>query len=158
MNVNQVKNVIKKTRCADHVFSGLFCSEPIMSKDEKGQIIDNYLVYSRSEDCSQISFPQCVFGINSEKEKVAYINESIASEFKEEQYVEEFADEDVMRKARIVYLDLFPTVRDMYQFEKNIDSCIVRQYIEALNQISGNTLFSFYKKFFPAFFEWANII
>lgn len=158
MNVNQVKNVIKKTSCADHVFSGLFCSEPIMSKDEEGQMVDNYLVYSRSDDCSQISSPQCIFGIISEKEETAYINASIANEFKKTQYAEEFDDEDEMRKARMVYLDLFPTVRDMYQFENNIDSCIVQQYIDALKKISGNTLFRFYKKLFPAFFDWTSTL
>lgn len=154
MNVNQVKNVIRKTNCSDYVFSGLFCSEPIMSKDDNGQMIDNYIVYSRSEDCSQIYPPQCAFGINSEKEETVYINKSIASEFENQQYSEIFEDEDVMRKARAVYLELYPLVRDMYQYENNIDSGVIQNYLKALKQISGNTLFEFYKKLFPAFFEW----
>lgn len=158
MNVNQVKNVIKKTSCADFVFSGLFCSEPIMSKDDTGQIIDNYIVYSRSEDCSQISPPQCVFGINSEKEEPVYINQSIASELKGQQYAEAFEDEDVMRNAHTMYLALFPIVREMYRLEKDVDPCVVQQYLEALKQISGDMLFEFYKKLFPAFFEWANAL
>ena len=37
MNVFQVKNAITKAKCADYVYSGLFCSEPIMSKDVKGK-------------------------------------------------------------------------------------------------------------------------
>lgn len=158
MNVNQVKNVIKKTECAEHVYSGLFCSEPIMSKDETGEIIDNYLVFSRSDDCSQISPPLCVFGIDTQKEKTKYINDSIPDGFQETLYTEEFVDEEMMKKARAIYLELFPVVRNMYQFNKGIDSSVVQEYVGSLKQISGNTLFGFYEKLFPSFFEWINTL
>ena len=158
MNVNQVKNVIKKTECADHVYSGLFCSEPIMSKDENGEIIDNYIVFSRSDDCSQISPPLCVFGINTQKEKTKYISNSIPDGFQETLYTEEFVDEEMMKKARAIYLELFPVVRDMYQFDKSIDSGVVQAYVDSLKQISGNTLFGFYERLFPSFFEWINTL
>ena len=64
MNVNQVKDVIKKTKCADFICSAEYCSEPIMSKDSNGNIIDNYILFSRTEDCLLISQPHIVFGIN----------------------------------------------------------------------------------------------
>ena len=154
MNVFQVKNVISKTDCVDYVYSGLFCSEPIMSKDSKGEIIDNYVVFSRTDDGSLISAPQCVFGIYTELEKSAYINDLVSKEFQEHTYQEKFADDDTMQKARELYLELFPKVRDMYRMKKNVDMQTVLSYIESLKIISGDTLFGFYEKLFPSFFDW----
>lgn len=156
MNVNQVKNVIKKTECADYVFSGLFCSEPIMSKDESGQMVDNYMIFSRTDDGAQISPPQCIFGIYTEKEKTAYIKDSIPSIYKESLYPEQFVDEELMKEARRIYIELFPIVRDMYQCSQDVDSSIVHQYVDALKKMSGNTLFGFYEELFPKFFNWAD--
>ena len=158
MNVYQVKKVINRTDCVDHIFSGFYCSEPIMSRDESGLIIDNYIIYTRTDDCSQISSPKCIFGINSEKEESVYINDSISDEFKERFYPEEFENEEIMKDAMKLYLELFPVVRNMYKLNHNIDLQIVRKYVEALKRISGNTLFDFYKQLFPEFFEWAKVL
>ena len=105
MNVFQVKNAIIKTECADYVYSGLFCSEPIMSKDVKGKIVDNYIVFSRSGDCKFISAPECVFGIYTVVEESAYVNDSISKEFSEHIYEEKFADElkDIATSLKIEY-------------------------------------------------------
>ena len=154
MNVFQVKNAIIKTECADYVYSGLFCSEPIMSKDVKGKIVDNYIVFSRSGDCKFISAPECVFGIYTVVEESAYVNDSISKEFSEHIYEEKFADDESMRQARERYLEVFPKVRDMYQQEKEVDASILVEYVESLRILSGDILFSFYKKLFPFFFDW----
>ena len=158
MNVYQVKNVISKTNCADYIFSGLYCSEPIMSKDTHGNLIDNYAIYSRSDEGLLIGAPICIFGIYSEKEKTAYINDKISERFQKHLYPEKFENEELIRKARILYMDLFPEVRDMYQLEKNVDAQVVQNYLETLRVISGNMLFNFYKQLFPSFFEWAKTL
>lgn len=155
MNVMQVKNVIGRTDCADYVYSGLFCSEPIMSKDDHGNMIDNYIIFSRSEDNLQISAPQCVFGIYTDKEKTAYINDVISDDFKDHLYSEKLESDDVIRSSHDLYMELFPMVRDMYQLNDNIDSSLVIKYVDALRNISGDTLFDFYNKLFPSFFNWA---
>lgn len=154
MNVFQVKNAIIKTECAEYVYSGLFCSEPIMSKDAKGKTVDNYIVYSRSDDCKLISAPECIFGIYTDMGKTAYVNDSISKDFSEHEYVEIFADDECMRQARKCYLSVFPKVRDMYQQEEEADAGIIVEYVESLKTLSGDTLFSFYKKLFPSFFDW----
>lgn len=155
MNVMQVKNVIERTDCADYVYSGLFCSEPIMSEDDQGNMIDNYIIFSRSEDNSLISAPQCAFGIYTDKEQTAYINDVISESFEEHLYSEKFESDDVMRESWDLYMELFPTVRDMYHLNDNIDSHLVIEYVDALRIISGDTLFDFYNKLFPSFFNWA---
>ena len=155
MNVYQVKDVIKRTKCVDLVYSGLYCSEPIMSKDKNGYLIDNYIVFSRNEDCSLISAPKSMFGIFTEEGQVAYINSDISANFKEQMYTEHFEDTEKMRRYRQIYIKSFPTVREMYHSEMNINKNIVSEYIDALHIISGDGLFSFYRELFPGFFEWA---
>ena len=154
MNINQVKNAIAKTNCVDYIFSSSYCSEPIMSKDSNGELIDNYVAFSRNEDCTQISSPQCIFGIYSEKGKVAYIDDAISKKFTKQLYQEKFCDEKLMVDARKQYIDLFPIVRHMYQFDCDIDGNVVSKYVELLKYISGDTLFNFYNQLFPSFFEW----
>ena len=154
MNINQVKSVIAKTNCVDYIFSASYCSEPIMSKDSNGRLIDNYVVFSRNEDCTQISSPQCIFGIYSEKEEVVYIDDTISKKYSEQLYQEKFCEEKLMVEARKQYIALFPIVRRMYQFNGDIDFNIVSKYVESLKCISGDTLFTFYNQLFPSFFEW----
>ena len=154
MNINQVKNVIAKTNCVDYIFSASYCSEPIMSKDYNESLIDNYVIFFFFLDCTQISSPQCIFGIYSEKEEVAYIDDTISKKYTEQLYQENFCDEKLMVDARKQYIDLFPIVRRMYQFNCDIDFNIVSKYVESLKCISGDTLFAFYNQLFPSFFEW----
>lgn len=154
MNINQVKNAIAKTKYADYIFSASYCSEPIMSKDADGNLIDNYVIFSRNKDCTQISPPQCIFGIYSEKKEEAYINNNISNKYSEQSYPEEFCDKQLMVESRKQYINLFPVVRNMYQFNCDIDYKVVSKYVESLKNISGNTLFSFYNQLFPSFFEW----
>lgn len=154
MNVYQVKDVIKKTECVELIYSSEYCSEPIMSKDNEGNLIDNYFLFSRNEDCSLISSPQSVFGIYTDKEQVAYMDNAISERFHKQMYEENFEDEKSMREARQKYLELFPEIRVMYHTEHDINNEKILSYVNALRIISGNTLFSFYKQLFPDFFEW----
>lgn len=154
MNVNQVKNVIKKTECIELIYSSEYCSEPIMSKDNDGSLIDNYLLFSRNKDCSLISSPKSIFGIYTERGQVAYIDSVIYEKFHKHMYEEYFEDEKAMCEARQKYLELFPEIRVMFQTGCNINAEKIFNYIESLRIISGNTLFSFYKQLFPDFFEW----
>ena len=155
MNVNQVKDVIKKTECVEIICSSEYCSEPIMSRDDDGSLIDNYILFSRNEDCSLISSPQSIFGIYTERGQVAYIDNTISEKFHQHMYEEYFEDEKSMCEARQIYFELFPEIRVMFQIGCNINTEKIFNYIENLRIISGNTLFSFYKQLFPDFFEWA---
>ncbi len=155
MNVFQVKDAIKKTECAELVFSGGFCSEPIMSKDSNGELIDNYVVFSRNEDCSLISSPLCLFGIYTHRKQVVYIDRNISNQYQKHMYEESFEEEETMREACQVYLKLFPDIRTMFQTENNINNEKVLLYLDVLRIISGDTLFSYYEQLFPYFFDWA---
>lgn len=158
MNVYQVKNVIQKTECKDYIFSGLYCSEPIMSKDATGNLIDNYIVYARNEDCSLISSPQCIFGIYSDKQQTAYINATVCDVSSEHLHPESFMHDELMREAYRVYVELFPLVREMYQSKKDVKFQEIQNYMEALKNISGNTLFTMFEESFPLFFNWAKTL
>lgn len=158
MNVSQVKDVIKKTEFIEIMYSSEYCSEPIMSKDDKGSLIDNYLLFSRNEDCSLISSPQIIFGIYTDKGEAAYMDRAISEKFHKHMYEEYFEDAESMCEARRIYLELFPEIRVMFQTECDIDIKKIFNYVESLRIISGNTLFSFYKELFPDFFEWIDKI
>jgi len=154
MNIYQVKNAIAGTECIDYVYDGLYCSEPVMSKDKDGTIIDNYIVFARDDGCESISSPQCIFGIYSERGKTAYIDDAISSRYKEHLYQEHFENGEMMREARTEYMNLYPKVRDMYKTGADVSVEVVSGYVDALRVISGSTLFEFYKQLFPDFFEW----
>ena len=46
MNLKNVKAIISLTECYKYISCGAYCSEPIMTKDNKG-IIDNYFIFGR---------------------------------------------------------------------------------------------------------------
>lgn len=156
MNIRAVKSIINKTECKEFVYSGGYCSEPIMTKDQKGRIIDNYFIFSRSEDFSTIETPDVGFGIYTDNNEVAYINKEISQEFECSSYPETFDDINLMRNASKVYEELYEQIRDMFSLEKSRDDSIINMFIENLRILSGHGLFEFYKKLYPSFFSWVN--
>ena len=155
MNIRTVKSIINLTACKELVYSGGYCSEPIMTKDQDGRIIDNYFIFSRSDDFAFVEVPDVGFGIYSDEHAVAYINKDISKEFEYPSYQEAFDNMDSMRKASSIYEDIYEKVRDMFLANINRDESIINTYLEALKTISGNGLFGFYKRLYPSFFDWA---
>lgn len=155
MSIKKLKAIINQTECKDFLYSGFFCSEPIMTKDEKGEIIDNYFIYTRSDDLLITERPEICFGIYSEKAKVAYIDKEISSKFEKKEYEENYESIESMKASMSIYTTIFPNIREMYEGKCRKDIEVIAQYIESLRTISGKALFNFYLILFPSFFGWA---
>lgn len=155
MTLLEVKNVLEISECKQYLYSAMYCSEPIMTKDNIGKTIDNYFVFVRSKDFSQITVPSVSFGIYSAEKKVAYIDEKVERKFEKNSYEELFANLEDMKKAKHIYIDLYPVIREMFEGTIPRDEGKISDYIKNLEIISGKALFGFYQKLFPSFFEWA---
>lgn len=155
MNVKSVKAAIAKTECSKYVCAGLYCSEPIMSKDKNGKIIDNYFVYSRNIEKSEVYSPSVMFGIYTETGETAYIDEDTMNKFDADSFDEHFDDVEVLRDAMKKYIEVYPKIREMFMMNKKIDKNEISMYLECLSIISGKTVFGFYEKLFSTFFDWA---
>ena len=156
MKLKIVKSKIQMTECADIICAGMYCSEPIMTKDGKGEIIDNYFMYSRSQDFTTIGVPEIKFGIYSERGEKAYIDKDVSKAFEQQTYQESFEPKEKIKNAYKKYEELYPVVREfafMQTSEEN--KKVLADYLDSLRIVSGNTLYSFYRKLYPTFFEWA---
>lgn len=154
MNLKNVKAIISLTECYKYISCGAYCSEPIMTKDNKG-IIDNYFIFGRSADLSILEVPDICFGIYSEEKEVAYVNKSVSEMFEEKKIPESFDDLGSMRASYTKYVELYPEIRAMIKGEKNKEKDIINQYLFYLKNISGNALYRIYEKMYPGFFLWA---
>lgn len=155
MKLKKVKSIIYKTECADLLSSGSYCSEPIMTLDKSGKLIDNYFVYSRSNDLSKIQSPEISFGIYTNDEVVAYINNNVADNFDAVEYMEYFEDEQSMKNAYEEYSELFSSIRNMIEKKENKNYDTIKKYLDMLECVSGKILFGFYKILYSDFFTWA---
>lgn len=157
MNVKSVKAAIAKTECSKYVCAGLYCSEPMMSKDKNGNVIDNYFVYSRNIEKSEVYSPTVMFGIYTDRGETAYVDEEAMNKFDADSYSEHFDDIEVLQGAMKKYIEVYPKVREMFMLNNKNDKNEISIYLECLSIISGKTVFSFYEKLFPSFFDWARI-
>lgn len=156
MNLKYAKARIHDTECQDIVFSGMYCSEPILTVDDEGRIIDNYFIYSRSQDLATIGVPEVMFGIDSERGRATYISKDLPVSFAEREYPETFVSTDEMNEAMSRYVDLYPQIRDLLSREQIENAAsIANEYLACLKKISGNMLFKFYEELYPSFFAWA---
>ncbi len=157
MKLKAVKSRIQMTECADIICAGMYCSEPIMTKDDKGEIIDNYFMYSRSQDFATIGVPEIMFGIYSERGEKAYIDKDVSKEFEQRTYQESFEPSATIKSAYKRYEKLYPVVRDNAFLQISAENKNnIAEYLDSLRIASGNTLYSFYRKLYPTFFEWAD--
>lgn len=155
MNLKQVKSALYQTECKDYLPAGLYCSEPVLSKDEGGAIIDNYFVFSRSRDLSRIGAPEIAFGVDSDKCTTIYVDQSISNKFEKQLYEERFEDVDVMRAASERYQYLYPTIRKIAFTDSEGYAQEINEYLACWKAVSGETLYSFYQVLYPEFFAWA---
>ncbi len=157
MKLKAVKSKIQMTECADIICAGMYCSEPIMTKDDEGELIDNYFMYSRSQDFSTIGVPEIMFGIYSEHGKKAYINKDVSREFEQRTYQESFEPKETIKAAYKRYEELYPVVRENAFLQISAENKKdIADYLDSLRIVSGNTLYTFYRKLYPTFFEWAD--
>lgn len=157
MKLKAVKSKIQMTECADIICAGMYCSEPIMTRDDEGELIDNYFMYSRNQDFSTIGVPEIMFGIYSERGKKAYISKDVSKEFEQRTYQESFEPKETIKSAYKRYEELYPVVRENAFLQISAENKKdIADYLDSLRIVSGNTLYTFYRKLYPTFFEWAD--
>ena len=154
MELREVKETIYHTDCIEYMYDTLECSEPIMSLDESGKIIDNYIVFPRDITNSIIGAPIVKFGIYTSDKIVAYVDESVFDLFDQVVFEEHYENAEIRNAAFDDYSSLFPIVREMFEKKRIRDQDAIDSYMLSLNKYSGTVLFSMYKKLFPRFFEW----
>lgn len=159
MTLYEVKKVIFRTECENLLFDGLCCSEPIMTKDNKG-IVDNYFVYGLDRDNKSYSGVIVKFGIYSDSITVAYIDKDIKSKVRkgENDYfpAQNWGCYDNIAYEK--YVNTFSEVRD-FVFEKTLNheqKERLRTYIDSLKCIVDDSLWDIYISLNPLFYEWVN--
>ena len=158
MDLQQVKAVIGKVQLNDILKDGLCYSEPIMSvKDDR--IIDNYFVYAIDYIGNMHSGPIATFGINSDLEEIAYINENVKENFSNEctkvYNIEPVTDG--IQEALSKYEQAYSSLRS-FLFCANCTSeqkSVIKEYISGLEAIVFSGLWPFYKMMGKPFFDWA---
>lgn len=158
MNLKQVKNALFQTECAECVRDGMCCSEPLMTRDEKG-IIDNYFIYGENSERKSYSGPLVSFGVYSEAKKAAYIDYGQKKWFfrSSEDEIQAATWDRYDEEAYSRYLAAFPQVRE-FLFEKDCtheQKEILRTYIKALRRLTDDALWPMYRELAPEFFKWA---
>ena len=161
MNVNQVRNAIFRTECKNLIRDGLCCSEPIMTRDEKG-VIDHYFIYGINREEKTFSGPVASFGIYSESRETAYISASQTRKYSKSPEDEIRAvnwgqyDENAYGR----YEETFPLVRDfVYRTHCTEEQkAVLRKYIEALRALTDDGMWPLYRELAPGFFNWAKTV
>lgn len=152
----EVNETIYKTDCDECVLDGWFCSQPILTKDDNGILIDNYFSYGCYNSFKEISTPLVVFGIYADEEKTAYKNWIPQSERKEITLEEDTINVEDANRAYDRFEELYPTVRECAYSECNDEQKeAVKEYVSCLEVFSGPVVWKFYQDLFPSFFDWA---
>lgn len=154
--LDDVKTIIYNTDCADCVKEGWSRSQPILTKDENGALIDNYFMYANDFSLKNYASPIVVFGIYSDEEKTAYKKWIPVSERKEFTLEGEWVSREVANEAYDRYEALYPIVRECAYSECNDEQKkAVKEYVSCLEVFSGPVVWKFYQDLFPSFFDWA---
>lgn len=155
MTIKEVKAKIFETECSEKIREGLCCSEPILTIGDKG-LIDNYFIYGRDAKRQHFTRPKNCFGIYTNLNEVAYLDRE--NEFEEKDYfISEEANIGECFENYDRYVELYPRVREIaYQECNDDDKKMLSEYINCFKQFSGDVLFMFYNKLYPAFFKWVN--
>lgn len=156
-SLKEIKAKIFTTDCKDFICEGLYCSEPIPTKDDRG-IIDNYFVYACNQEGTEFSRPLVVFGIYSEKGTSAYSRMGDEIDIEDKIYTAKaVVESEELLKIYARYEELYPIVREFsYRDCDKNQKQLLSDYMSALYVISGDVLWNFYHCVAPAFFEWAN--
>ena len=154
--LDEIKSVIYETDCTDCVPEGWSRSQPILTKDENGELIDNYFMYGSNFTRTVFSTPIVVFGIYSDAKKTAYKTWMPQSERKEIALDGEQVSREEANKAYARYEEVYPMVRACAYSECNVEQKqAVKDYVASLKVFAGPVVWKFYQELFPSFFEWA---
>lgn len=152
MTLNEVKRTIMKTECKMFLCDGLTCSEPMLTRDEKG-LIDNFFIYSSNREKTEFSKPIIIFGIYAELCEIAYIKECPENRnmIKGIKLVENDSLFDSFRR----YSEIYPYVREVAFTDCNEnDKKKVLEYYDCFKSITNNVVWNYYKEVAPQFIEW----
>lgn len=151
--------IILKTDCRENMVNGWACSEPILTKDENGALIDNYFAFGADPFGKSYSSPIVVFGIYTDEAKTAYNNVLPKSEVKRIEMGDDYiVDRKAEKKAYDRFEELFPAVRECTYSDNCTDEqkAMVKEYVSCLEKFSGPVVWKYYLELFPSFFEWAD--
>ena len=151
MNLFQVKHVIFQTECERLVLDGVCCSEPVMTRDEKG-ILDHYFLYGEDEALKSYFGPAAVFGIYSDQARTAYIRKPAG-----ERAIRALNWNQYDKKAYDLYCETFPRVREfLFRAEcSEEEKKVLRAYVESFRRITDGGLWPLYQEIGGEFFQWA---
>lgn len=153
MTLNEVKRVIMKTECKMFLCDGLTCSEPMLSRGEKG-LIDNFFIYSSNREKTEFSKPIIIFGIYADLCDVAYIKE--CSEDNTLTKCSKLIEDEALFECFRKYSDLYPDVRKVaFTKCKSDDKKKVLEYYKSFKNITNAVIWEYYKHIAPEFLEWA---
>lgn len=154
LGLRKVKSIIYQTECSSLVPDGSKCSQPIPTKGENG-LIDHYFVYSADWEENSVTAPRVLFGIDSERKEVVYIDQS--PKIEPGHYPNSFdADGKELYCLYPRFEKLYSVVRAWaYEPGATDHAEEIREYCQLLKRLSGSAVWGFYQELYPEFFQWA---
>lgn len=157
MYLRQVQNTIFHTACGRLVRDGMCCSEPVMTRDEKG-VIDHFFVYCEDEEAGCFLGPTDRFGIYAETAEAAYMaqNDGYFSLGPDGQ--RSFGKHPAPTEESYArYGELYRQVREFVMQEcTDAQREQVKEYLAAFREVVDAEMFFLYRELAPAFFAWAD--
>ena len=157
MYLRQVENAIFHTECGRLLRDGMCCSEPIMTRDEKG-IIDHFFVYCEDTEEGTFLGPIDRFGIYAEKQEHAYMAENKGYFSLAEDEQKRFLGNTALTKESYDnYSALYGQVREFVMTECTEQQReILQNYLHALREVVDEAMLFLYRELAPEFFMWAD--
>lgn len=149
-SIREVKASIYKTECKNYINDGMWLSDPMPTNDGSG-LVDNYFVYSRNREGTKVNGPFLTFGIYTEQNKTAYINDNLSGQKPRDNMVSGGAD--IYAGYEKDYLQIREWVMKDIDGDKKE---VLNRYIDGLSKVGGTGILEIYKESFPSFFEWAD--
>lgn len=156
MYVRQVQNAIFHTECGRLVRDGMCCSEPVMTKGEKG-VIDHFFVYCEDAETGVFLGPLYRFGIYADRLEAAYMEKNKGYFSMAEDERRHFQNnaaptgEDYDK-----YSGLYREVRSFVMTKCTTQQKgILQNYLYALEKIVNAEQLFLYRELAPDFFSWA---
>jgi hypothetical protein len=156
--LREIESTIFKTDCKECIRYGWNRSQPILTKDENGSLIDNFFSYAENITSDSFSTPLVVFGIYAEEPKTAYKNWIPKEEHKTIKNPNGPVEGASVSKAYARYEEIYPEVRECAFSDNCTDEqkAMVKEYVSCLEKFSGPVVWKYYLELFPSFFEWAD--
>lgn len=157
MYLRQVENAVFHTECGRLLRDGMCCSEPVMTRNEKG-VIDHFFVYCEEQETRAFLGPLARFGIYAEKPEPAYMAENKGYFSLAEDEQRQFHGNTALTKESYDnYSALYRQVREFVMTECTAQQReVLQNYLHALGEVVDKAMFFLYRELAPAFFAWAD--